>query len=51
MNKEQYQAAVVLMDDDLRESVHERLAPCTDDEFMAAYEKAHFEKFGETFTI
>jgi len=44
-------AAVNLMDDDLREELHAELAPCTDQEFFDAYVKAHLEKFGEEFVI
>lgn len=44
-----YAAAVNLMDDDLREELHIKLAPCTDQEFFDEYAKAHREKFGEDF--
>lgn len=46
-----YDAAVNLMDDELREELHNELAPCSDLEFMEAYMKAHKEKFGEEFKI
>ena len=46
-----YNAAVALMDDDIREQLHEEMAPCTDQEFFTAYEKAHKEKFGEEFIV
>lgn len=46
-----YSAAVALMDDDIREQLHEEMAPCTDQEFFTAYEKAHEEKFGEEFIV
>ena len=46
-----YNAAVNLMDDDIREDVHADLAPCTDLEFLEEYMKRHEEKFGEEFTI
>ena len=46
-----YNAAVELMDDELREEVHADLAPCTEQEFFQAYEKAHEEKYGEEFQI
>lgn len=36
-----YNAAVALMGDDLREQLHKEMAPCTDQEFFTAYEKAH----------
>lgn len=42
-----YHAAVDLMDDELREEIHAKLAPCADQEFFDAYAKAHEEKFGE----
>ena len=46
-----YAAAVELMDDDLREELHRKLAPCTDQEFFDAYCRAHYEKFGEEFEL
>lgn len=41
-----YDAAVALMDDDLREEVAADLAPCTEQEFFAEYCKRHAVKFG-----
>ncbi len=41
-----FESAVRLMDDEIREKLHFDLAPCTDQEFFTAYEKAHEEKFG-----
>lgn len=46
-----YEAAVELMDDELREELHMDLAPCTDQEFFTAYEKAHAEKYGEEWEL
>ncbi len=46
-----YEAAVMLMDDDIREKIHSDLAPCTDQEFFDAYCKAHEEKYGEDFEL
>lgn len=46
-----YDAAVVLMDDDLREELHRELAPCTEQEFFSTYEKAHAEKYGEEWEL
>ena len=40
-----------LADDELREELNRELAPCTEQEFFEAYEKAHEEKFGEAFQI
>ena len=39
------------MDDDIREQVNSELAPCTDQEFFSAYEKAHEEKFNEVWEL
>lgn len=44
-----FDAAVAYMDPDIRETVHYRLAPCTDQEFFDAYCAAHLEEFGEQF--
>lgn len=47
-----YDAAVELMDDDLREQLHMEMAPCTNQEFYDAYVKAHAAKYnGEKFQI
>lgn len=46
-----FAAAVNLMDDEIREQIHEQLAPCAEEEFLRAYEKAHLEKYGEEFAI
>lgn len=42
-------AACELMDDDLRESTHAALAPCSDHVFLAAYCAAHLAKYGAEF--
>ena len=46
-----FDAAVNLMDDEIREAVHADIAPCTDQEFMDEYVKRHEAKYGETFEI
>lgn len=46
-----YDVAVNMMDDDLRNELHFELAPCTDQEFFEAYEKAHQEKFDEVWEL
>ena len=46
-----FEAAVNLMDDEIREALHAELAPCTEQEFFDAYCKAHEEKYGEKFAI
>lgn len=46
-----YDAAVELMDDYLREEVAADLAPCTEQEFFAEYCKRHAAKFGEQWEL
>ena len=46
-----YEAAVELMDDEICESLNFELAPCTEQEFFTAYEKAHIEKYGEEWEL
>lgn len=46
-----FDAAVMMMDDEIREEIHAEMAPCTAQEFMSAYVERHFEKYGEEFTI
>lgn len=47
-----FDAAVNLMDDDIREDLHNKMAPCTDQEFLDAYAKAHADKYdGEEFEV
>lgn len=43
-----FDVAVNLMNDELREELHRELAPCADQEFFDAYAKAHEIKFGES---
>lgn len=47
-----YAVAVDFMDDDeLREQLHIKLAPCTEQEFFDAYAKAYKEKYGEEWIL
>lgn len=46
-----YEIAVNLMDDEIREHLSLELAPCTDQEFFSAYEKAHEDKYGEEWEL
>lgn len=46
-----FDACVAMMDDDLREEIHNEIAPCTDQEFLDEYVKRHETKFGEPFQI
>lgn len=47
----EWNTAVNLMDDDLREELNADLAPCTEQEFFEAYAKAHENKFGEDWEL
>ena len=51
IDKGMYQAAVMLMDDDIREEVHRDIAPCSDLEFLEEYMKRHEEKYGIEFIV
>lgn len=51
MARLEFEAAVSLMDDELREQVAWELAPCTDEEFLERYKELHAEKYGEEFVI
>lgn len=42
-----YDVAEKMMDDELRETIHRELAPCTEQEFFDEYVKRHEEKFSE----
>lgn len=50
-----FDACVEMMDDELRENIHSSidfsLGEPTEQEFLNAYCKAHFEKYGEQFCI
>ena len=43
--------AANLMDDEIRERLHNEMAPCEDQDFLDAYAAAHLVKFGETFQV
>ncbi len=40
-----FDAAVELMDDELREEIAEEFAPCSEQKFFDEYAKAHNERF------
>lgn len=46
-----FQLATVLMDDEIREQLHNTIAPCSAQEFFSAYEKAHEQKYGEQWEL
>ena len=46
-NEIDYEVSVTMMDDEVRENLHNEIAPCTNQEFFDAYAAAHKEQFGE----
>ena len=46
-----FDSAVNLMDDDIREQIHNDMTPCTNQVFFDAYVKAHAKKFGEDWVL
>ena len=46
-----FEAAVKLMDDEIREELHAELAPCGNQEFLDAYVERHAQKYGEDFQV
>ena len=48
----EFDACVVLMDDEICEELNYEMAPCTEQEFLDAYVQRHAEKYdGEQFQI
>lgn len=48
----EFDACVVLMDDEICEGLNFEMAPCTEQEFLDAYVQRHAEKYdGEQFQI
>lgn len=46
-----FDAAVNLMDDEIREELHAELVPCGNQEFLDAYVERHAQKYGEDFRV
>lgn len=46
-----FEECVMRMDNDLREEIHEDMAPCGEQEFLDEYVRRHAEKFVQEFTI
>lgn len=46
-----FDAAVALMDNDIREELHAELSPCTEQRFFNAYLEQHYADYGEEFKI
>lgn len=46
-----FEAAIEMMDDDIREAIHAKLAPCSRQAFMDAYCEAHRARYGQPFVV
>lgn len=46
-----WETIVNYMDDEIREQLHNELAPCTEEAFLEAYLEKHLEKYGKAFEI
>ena len=42
-----FEFAVNMMDEEIREEIHNKLVPCTDQEFFDAYAEKHANVYGE----
>lgn len=47
----EFASAIEYMDDEIRERLHDELAPCTEQEFFTAYENEHEKFFGEEWEL
>ena len=46
-----FESALALMDDNIREILHSKLSPCSDQMFFTAYEKEHEKVYGERWEL
>lgn len=51
VNEIDFDLAVSLMDDEIREKLHSEMSPCLKQEFYDAYCEAHEEKYGTPFVM
>ncbi len=45
------EAAISLMDDEIRERLHNEMAPCSNEVFFRRYQHEHYNKYGEFLTV
>lgn len=50
-NKIDFETAVLYMDNEIREELHSKMSPCSEQEFYNAYAREHKRKFNEEFTL
>lgn len=48
-DKVEFNTLVELMDDEIREKIHDEKAPCTEQEFIDRYIEEHEKKYGKKF--
>lgn len=46
-----FDVAVTLMDEQLKEEIHNEIAPCTEQSFFNEYERRHEKKYGEEWEL
>ena len=46
-----YDYAVEVMDDEIREKLHNEMIPCSKQDFFSAYELEHLKKYGELWEL
>ena len=46
-----FSATVQFMNDDIRENLHSKLAPCSEQRFFTAYERVHKKFFKEVWEL
>lgn len=46
-----FDVAIELMDDELREELHAKLTPCAEQDFFNAYAQAHEERYNEIWEL
>ena len=51
INSGLFEAAVMLMDDDIREELNGEISPCSEYEFLITYMERHAERYGIDFII
>lgn len=49
--KFEFEYTIEYMNDEIRERLHDELAPCTEQEFFTAYENEHEKVFGEEWEL
>lgn len=47
----EFGSCVAMMDNELREEVHNEISPCSEQEFINVYAEKHFQKYDVNFEI